>query len=143
MPIASIHLKRLLKFQLVAWAGTLINLGTLWLLKGQLNVPLVVAGACAIELAIIHNFTWNYFVTWRERVARTAREFFIKLAKYNAVTASIDFVCNLTLLVVLTKYAGLHYLVANILGMLAGPFLKFLANEFIIFRGKSQIDGNP
>jgi putative flippase GtrA len=143
MHIPSVHIRRVLKFQLVAWVGTLINMGTLWLLKGQLKVPLAVAGACAIELAIIHNFTWHYFVTWQERVARTALDYFVRLVKYNAVTASIDFVCNLTLLVVLTKYAGLNYLVANLLGMLGGPVLKFLANEFVVFRKKLRVEGEP
>jgi len=115
-------------------------MGSLWLLKGKLNISLVVAGACAIELAIIHNFTWYYFLTWRERVARTARDYLIRLAKYNMVTASIDFVCNLSLLVVLTKYLRFHYLMANILGMLAGPVLKYFANEYLIFRRKPHLD---
>ncbi len=143
MHIPAIHIRRVLKFQLVAWVGTLVNMGALWLLKGRFGFPLAVAGACAIELAIIHNFTWHYFVTWRERVARTTGDYFVRLVKYNAVTASIDFAFNLTLLVVLTKYAGLHYLVANMLGMLAGPIFKFLANEFVIFRKKVPVEGTP
>ena len=143
MRIPSVHIRRVVKFQVVAWVGTLVNMGTLWLLKGRFGVPLAVAGMCAIEAAIIHNFTWHYFVTWRERVARTAPDYFVRLVKYNAVTASIDFACNLTLLVVLTKYAGLHYLVANFLGMLAGPIFKFLANEFLIFRKKVHIGRSP
>jgi len=116
-------------------------MGTLWVLKGLLDVPLMIAGACAIELAIIHNFTWHYFLTWRERVPHTVRDYCLRLVKYNLVTASIDFVVNLTVLYVLTKYFGVYYLVANIIGMLAGPILKFLANEFLIFRHKAPIDG--
>lgn len=133
--------RRIIKFQFVAWIGTLVNMGVLWVLKGLLDVPLMIAGACAIELAIIHNFTWHYFLTWRERVHHTARDYFLRLLKYNLVTASIDFVLNLTVLYVLTKYFGVYYLVANIFGMLAGPIFKFLANEFFIFRHKAPIDG--
>lgn len=118
----------------------MVNLSALWVLKGRLDIPLMVAGACAIELAIIHNFTWHYFLTWRERVAHTARDYLTRLLKYNLVTASIDFVVNLTVLYVLTEYFGVYYLVANIVGMLAGPVLKFLANEFLIFRHTSQLD---
>lgn len=134
------NLKRIVKFQFVAWVGTLVNLSVLWVLKGQLDLPIVVAGACAIELAIIHNFTWHYFLTWRERVAHTAGDYFLRLAKYNLVTASIDFVVNLSVLYVLTEYFGVYYLVANIIGMLAGPILKYLANEFLVFRHKAPID---
>jgi dolichol-phosphate mannosyltransferase len=140
--ITRAHLRRIAKFQSVAWLGTLVNLGFLWALKGQLNVPLVAAGACAIELAIIHNFTWHYFLTWRDRVAHTARDYFTRLLKYNLVTASIDFVINLTVLYVLVKFFGIHYLVANIIGMLGGPIFKFLLNEFLIFGRKPLVDEN-
>lgn len=135
------NFRRIIKFQFVAWIGTLINMGVLWVLKGLMDMPLMIAGACAIELAIIHNFTWHYFLTWRERVHYTVSDYFLRLVKYNLVTASIDFVVNLTVLYVLTKYFGVYYLVANIMGMLAGPILKFLANEFFIFRHKAPIDG--
>ena len=125
---------RLLQFQLVAWGGTLVNLGVLWLLKGALNVPLVAAGALAIETAIIHNFTWNYFVTWKDRVDRTVKDCLLRLVQYNLVTASIDFVVNLGTLWALVTFAGVHYLIADLFGMLAGPLFKYFANEFLIFR---------
>ena len=134
------NLGRIIKFQFIAWVGTMVNMATLWVLKGQLGIPLFMAGVCAIELAIIHNFTWHYFLTWRERVARKPGDYFARLLKYNLVTASIDFVVNLTVLYVLTKFFGVYYLVANVIGMLGGPVLKFLANEFFIFRHRSQVE---
>ena len=130
------HLKRILKFQAVALGGTVVNMGMLWLLKGHLQWPVLIAGACAIELAIIHNFTWHYFKTWKERVAHSGKDFFIRLLRYNIVTASIDFLVNLTVLYVLTKYFNVYYLLANGFGMLAGPVLKYLANEYLIFRSR-------
>ncbi len=132
-------LARLLQFHLVAWGGTLVNLGVMWLLKGRLNVHVILAGALGIETAIVHNFTWHYFFTWRDRVDRTAKDYFLRLVRYNLVTASIDFVVNLGILWALTTYAGVHYLVAHLAGMLAGPVFKFFANEFLIFRrGKDE-----
>jgi len=130
------HLKRILRFQAVALGGTVVNMGVLWFLKGQLHWPVVLAGACAIELAIIHNFTWHYFKTWKDRVSHTGKDFFLRLLKYNGVTASIDFIVNLTVLYVLTKYFNVYYLLANGFGMLAGPVLKYLANEYLVFRLK-------
>ena len=125
---------RIIQFQVVAWGGTLVNLGVLWLTKGVLGVPLIPAGILAIETAIIHNFTWHYFITWKERVAGTPRDYFARLVRYNLITASIDFTVNLGILWGLTTFAGVHYLIADILGMLAGPFFKFLTNEFLIFK---------
>jgi len=92
------------------------------------------AGALAIELAIIHNFTWHFFVTWREEVITGFSRYFAYLLRYNAVTASIDFVVNWGTLWVLATFAGVHYLIAGALGMVAGPFFKFLANEYLVFR---------
>jgi len=132
--------RRIIKFQFIGWLGVLVNLGVLWVLKGQLGVPLLVAGVCAIETAIIHNFTWHYFHTWRERVAHTPRDYFSRLLKYNAVVASIDFAINLTVLYVFTNFLGMNYLLANIIGMSGGPIFKFLANEHLIFRHKAQVD---
>jgi putative flippase GtrA len=125
---------RALRFQLVAWGGTLVNLGVLWLLRGRLGVPLVLAGAAAIETAIVHNFTWHYFITWKDRVDRNARDYFRRLLHYNLVTASIDFVVNLGTLWGLVRFAGVNYLLADLAGMVAGPGVKFLANEFLVFR---------
>ncbi len=68
---------------------------------------------------------------------RTVSDYFQRLLQYNLVTASIDFIVNLTVLWALTKYLDMHYLIANILGMLGGPVLKFVANEFLIFRHRS------
>ncbi len=132
------NFKRIIKFQIVAWGGTVINLTVLWLLKGRLGLDVIVAGALAIELAIIHNFTWHYFITWRDRVEKNISDYFARLVKYNLATASIDFVVNLGILWALTKYAGMNYLIADILGMIAGPIFKFIVNEFLIFKKDGQ-----
>ncbi|MCD6417444.1 GtrA family protein [bacterium] len=132
--------KRIIKFQIVAWGGTVVNLGVLWILKGKLGINVVIAGACAIELAIIHNFTWHFFVTWKDRVKRNLKDYIIRLLKYNAVTASIDFTVNLGILWLLTTYFDVHYLLADIIGMIAGPLFKFIANEFLVFRRKKHYE---
>ena len=127
-------LVRLLRFQLVAWGGTLVNLSVLWLLHGRLGVPEVLAGLAAVEAAIIHNFTWHYFVTWKARVARSTADYCRRLLHYNLVTASIDLVFYVGTLWALTRFAGVNYLLAGLAGMVAGPVVKFFANEFLVFR---------
>ena len=125
---------RVIRFQVVAWVGTVVNLAVLYLLHGRLGVSLPVAGAAAIEVAIVHNFTWYYFTTWRDRVAPGGRDYFGRLLRYNVVTASIDFVVTLGMLWVLVEFAGVHYLVADLAGMVAAPVVKFFANEFLLFK---------
>ncbi len=127
-------LKSILSFQLVAWLGTFVNLGTLWLLHGQLKIPVPIAGACAIEIAILHNFTWYYFRTWRDRVKHTPGDFLRRLWQYNLITAGVDFVFNLGTLSALTHFFHWNYLVADLLGMMIGPIIKIFVNELLIFR---------
>ena len=134
MNFRKLYFGRIIKFQVIAWIGTVVNLGSLWLLHGNFHIPLAIAGACAIEIAIIHNFTWHYFLTWRYRVDNTKKDFLQRFLRYNLVTASIDALVNLGILCSLAHFLNVHYLFANILGMLPGPIFKFLSNEFIIFR---------
>ncbi|MBP7205504.1 MAG: GtrA family protein [Candidatus Cloacimonetes bacterium] len=131
--LREIGLKKFIIFQGVAWLGTLVHLGVLWLAHGVMDVPLMIAGFIAIEVAIIHNFTWHYFLTWKASITPSFKNFMLLLAKYNVVTASIDLVVNLGILWLLTKFLGVHYLVADIIGQLVGPFFKLLANEYLVF----------
>jgi putative flippase GtrA len=130
--------RRIVYFQLVALGGTVINMVVLWLLKGRFNLPVWIADPCGIELAIIHNFTWHYFWTWRERVRYTVRDYFIRFVEYNGVTAPIDFLVSVPILVVLTEYLDIYYLYAKPIGMVGGAIVKFFANEYLIFRKKKQ-----
>lgn len=137
IPDRFVKIKRFLRFQVVSIGGTLVNMGTLWLLYRKLQLPLVIASACAIELAIIHNFTWHYFLTWKDRIKKhSVPDYFKRLAHYNIVTASIDFIVNISILKTLVKYTDMHFQLANLIGMAACPLFKFLANEFLVFRKK-------
>ncbi len=131
--LKEISLKKLIYFHLIAWTGTLVHLAVLWLAHGVLKVPLLIAGALAVEVAIIHNFTGHYFITWKDRISRSPRNYFQLLLRYNLVTASIDLVVNLGILWLLTHFLGVHYLIASITGQLLGPLFKLLANEFLVF----------
>jgi putative flippase GtrA len=46
----------------------------------------------------------------------------------------VDFSANIAVLWSLATFFGVHYLLANVLGMIAPPFIKFWLNEKLIFR---------
>ncbi len=50
-------------------------------------MPLVLAGIAAVEVAIVHNFVWYYFFTWKDRVQRSRGDFFRRLLRYDLVPA--------------------------------------------------------
>lgn len=132
-------LKRILSFQFIGWIGTAINLAVLWFCYDVLSWPLLVSGALAIEIAIIHNFAWYYFWTWNDRVAFTVRNFITLFARYNIFTAAIDFVIRLGILWILTEYFGVHYLISDVIGMFIAPILKYITNDAYIFNTEPKL----
>ncbi len=122
------------KFMAVAWLGMLVNTACLYLFKGVLYIPIIPASMMAIEIAIIHNFIWMRYWAWRDRQNRPP--FLKQLLLYNAATGAVDLTANVSILWTLSTFFGVHYLLANILGMAAGPFIKFWLNEKLIFREK-------
>ena len=124
------------KFLLVAWMGMVVNSGYLYVFKGVLGVRLIPASMMAIEIAIIHNFIWFRHWAWKDRKSENRQPFFKQLLMYNVATGIVDLSANVTILWVLSTLFHVHYMLANILGMLAGPFIKFWLNDKVIFREK-------
>jgi putative flippase GtrA len=126
------------KFMLVAWLGMVVNTGYLYLFKGVLRIPIIPASMMAIEIAIIHNFIWYRQWAWKDRGGITGRPGFLRqLFAYNVATGVVDFTMNVSVLWALSTFLHVHYLIANILGMIAGPFIKFWINDRMIFKERS------
>lgn len=123
----------------MGWGGVLINLVILWGLYEKLEWSLILSATLAIEASIIHNFTWYYFKTWRDRVSYTVRDYFSRLLRYNIITASIELVVKVGIIWILTQQIGLHYLLSDLISMLFGPIFKFTANELYIFKSPDNI----
>ncbi len=129
------------KFMAVAWLGMGVNTACLYLFKGILHIKLIPASLMAIEIAIIHNFIWFRTWTWRDRPNKPP--FFQQLIKYNLATGAVDFLANVSVLWSLSTFLKIHYLLANILGMIAPPFIKFWLNEKFIFKASSNDPPRP
>jgi putative flippase GtrA len=119
---------------IVAWIGTGVNTLCLYLFKGILYIPIIPASLLAIEIAIIHNFIWLRFWAWSDRGEAKRPPFLKQLLLYNVATGIVDLTVNVSILWLLYKFFGIHYLLANIAGMLMGPFIKFWLNDKIVFK---------
>lgn len=120
---------------IVAWIGMAVNTALLFLFKGVMGIPLIPASLLAIEIAILHNFIWLRYWAWSDRKTDNQRPpFWKQLIVYNLATGAVDLMANVTILWVLATLFGVHYLVANIIGMILGPFIKFWVNDKLIFK---------
>ena len=124
------------RYMVVSWVGMLVNTACLYLFKGVLGIPIIPASMMAIEIAIIHNFVWYRNWAWGDRreQQRERLPFFRQLLLYNVATGLVDLIVNVSILWLLYRVFGVYYLIANIIGMILGPFIKFWLNEKIIFK---------
>lgn len=105
---------RPLRFGIVGASGVLVNSLALWVLVqgSRLSIPL--ASAIATELAIITNFLLNDRWTFGRTAARRSR--WRRFVRYNSVAAG-GLAITALLLTVLTRYANMPLLLANLLAI--------------------------
>lgn len=112
---------RLTRFGLVGASGALVNIGALVLLVNLFHVPVLIAGAIAIEVSIISNFFLNHHYTFgnlKHVSHKNSHEQLLgKLIRYNLVTiggAAISYL----VFALSYRWLGLHYILADILAIL-------------------------
>jgi putative flippase GtrA len=107
-----------LRFGLVGLGGALVNALLLSLFYGKLHAPLAVSTALAAEVAVIHNFYWNDVWTFGA-AGRSLR----RLLRFNLTSlGGLAIAISITLLLVT---AGLHYLFADLAGIIGGASCNF------------------
>jgi len=128
---------RFIKFGVVGFSGTLINIGVLYagqsILLKDVNPPekrLHLSLAMAIFLATFNNYLWNRWWTWGDRRRGKKSGFFIQMGQYYlACSAAIFFQYALT-----TILAGfVHYLVANMTAIALSAIFVYIINDVWTF----------
>jgi len=118
-------LLRFIKFCLVGGTGTLINMGLLWLLTEFAGLPYLISAAIGIETSIISNYTFHTFFTFSDRRSSSMKVFFLRLLKYNLVSAG-GLAINIGVLWLLTEVAGLYYLLSNLCGIASATLFRYV-----------------
>ncbi len=132
---------RLFRFGLVGASGTIVNTLLLWLFKEKLDIHYTLAGIIAIYIAMFNNFIWNDLWTWSDRQEiKKEKSFIQRLLQYFTV-ATIAALTQWGTLRFFTEFANLHYLLANLLGILAGLAFNYIINDKWTF-GKEQLHKN-
>jgi len=119
---------RPLKFAMVGALGIVVNEGLLHLLV-TLGSPMPLASPVAIEASILNNFAWNELWTFKDR--RTGKLTIRCLSFHGAVLlgALTNYITLLTL-----AGLGLHYLMANLIGILLGFLVNYMLSETYVWR---------
>lgn len=123
--------RRALKFAAVGTAGLVVNTAALYMLHGWARLPVPLASALAVELAIGHNYLLNDW--WTFAVRRPSLQ---RFAKFNA-SALGGLGVN-----VLTVWAligfGTYLLVANALAVAVGFAVNFAFSARWVWARRSR-----
>ena len=124
---------RCVKFSAVGLVGIGVQLAALWALAGLGGWHYLVATIVATETAVLHNFLWHIRWTWADRPA-SAGETLARLVRFHVTNGLVSIVGNTVLMMVLTGFLGIHYLLANMLGILVCALANLALSEFWVFR---------
>jgi putative flippase GtrA len=131
---------RFLKFNGVGLIGFALQLGVLAVLL-RLGVHYLAATALAVELAVLHNFTWHERWTWRDRATEAAGPSTwlgpgrrSRLWRFHASNGLISLAGNLLLMRLLVGLLGLPPVPANLLSVLLCALVNFTASDRFVFR---------
>jgi putative flippase GtrA len=124
--------KRIGLFNLVGFAGFLLQLGTLTVLTRVFGWHYAIASAVAIELAILHNFLGHSRLTWADRRPSGARAWAARLVRDQAVK-SLILAMNLTVTVVLVANTAIAAEVASVCAVGVCSVFGYLASDRLVF----------
>lgn len=125
--------KRFIIFTFVGISGIVVNNAILYYAKEYLFVPIPIASLIAIQLAIFNNFIWNHRFTWTDREMKGFHAIRMGLLKFTMVSW-IAGALNWIILLLLTHYAGLYYILANLIAILIASILNYFLNDLWTFR---------
>ncbi len=117
------ELDRLVKFSVVGLSGILVNEGFLWLFV-HLGLSKYIANVPATELAILNNFFWNDLWTFRDLRNAPLWKRLLSFHVAALMGALVQWAVYTPLV-----YIGVHYLVANLIGIGISFVVRFLFNR--------------
>ena len=95
----------------------------------------LIASAIALELTILHNFTWHLQYTWRDR--RDDSAVLAQLLRFQLSNGLVSMVGNLALMEALVRNAHVPVLVANVIAILTCSLLNFCLGNIWAFPARA------
>jgi putative flippase GtrA len=128
---------RWLRFNIIGGIGIGVQLAVLAALKSGLHLSYLPATALAVEVAVIHNFLWHERFTWADRAKGNRLACFIR---FNLTTGAFSIAGNLMLMKFFVDEAGLPYLAANGITIVACSLANFLVSDRFVFDAANAAD---
>lgn len=122
LPARSPAAVRALKFALVGVAGAVVNTAALYVLYRWARLPLPLASALAVEIAVVHNYLLNDWWTFAASGPSARRFVKFNISMLGGLAVNVLAVWSLV-------RVGLHFLPANALGVAAAFTVNFASSS--------------
>jgi len=127
------ELEKAFWFAAVGCSGIVVNMGLLWILTRFFGIYYLVSSIIAIEVSILNNFAWNDRWTFGRDTGHLHRSLAKRIGLFHAVSVG-GAAINWLILLALTQFAGVFYLVSNLAGILAGFVWNYLVNRNVTWK---------
>jgi putative flippase GtrA len=119
---------QLTKFALVGGSGYVINLGVFTLLGDEVGVPHQVAAVAAFAVAVVNNFLWNRYWTFRSGDAPAG----FQAARFFAVSLA-SLALNLAVLEMIWRGGAVAPITAQAIAVAVATPFNFIGNKLWTF----------
>ncbi len=124
-------------FNAVGLIGFAVQLTALCLLKRFAGLDYRLATACAVEIAVLHNFIWHERVTWADVVSEGRTGIWNRLLRFHAANGTVSLFGNTFLTWLLVNWTGMSYLPANAMSVVICSLFSFVLGDRFVFRSRS------
>jgi putative flippase GtrA len=130
-------LERWAKFNAVGALGFCVQLCAVYVFVRSFKIDPIVGTALAVETAILHNFIWHHFLTWKDRRSEGwSNSSFVRLLAFNATNGSVSLGGNLFFAWLVVEHQGISLLAANLLALAACSLINFVLSDKIVFSNR-------
>ncbi|MBN1981250.1 MAG: GtrA family protein [Chitinivibrionales bacterium] len=131
--MSSRMIQRFIRFGIVGISGIFVNQGVLYCVTEFLKIDYKISSLIAIEIAILSNFALNSRWTWKDRQTGSIADTAVQLLKFNFSSIITAILFNWIILVVLTEYFSVQYMISNLIGIVIASAANFFLSNFWAF----------
>jgi len=125
-------IKQFVKFSIVGVSNTLINLLVLFILTDFFHVYYIISAVFAFIVAVTNSFILNTIWTFKEKIKHKAKEKYVKFF----IISVLALLANLLILYAFVEYFNMHYLIAQIIGIINNVIINFFGNKLWTFKNE-------
>ena len=122
------------RYSLVGFIGAILQLMLVCVLTKSFGVLSTVATLVAVEITILHNFTWHEHFTWGNRGPKSSRRLALRLWRFHAGNGLVSLAGNTMLMYCLVERLQAPVLPAAMGAIVFCSLVNFLIADRWVFR---------